>query len=100
MHKQCFISGEIERKSKDVIAVLDEDLDARLYEMRTSETRAGDIVADALLASVHADFAVIHAGAFHSDVIFPKVCISFWTVLYCSFCVKYIFPYMYEYNCY
>ena len=45
--------------------------------MRTSETNAGDLVADALLASVHADFAVIHAGAFHSDVIFPKVYIGF-----------------------
>ena len=65
-------AGEPERCADDVLAVLDEELDATHASLRTTETNAGNLVADALLAAVHADFAVVHSGLLKADAVFPK----------------------------
>ena len=64
--------AEIERRSNEVLAVLDEELDARECALRTRETNAGNLVCDAALAAVFADAVLLNAGSIKADCVFPR----------------------------
>lgn len=74
---------ELERKLQKFVTSIDEkmgkvlgqfncELDGRFSSIRNYETNLGNFVTDIMLASTHADLAILNSGTLRSDRIHPK----------------------------
>lgn len=63
----------VEGKMDTVLGEFNCDLDGRFASIRTKETNLGNFVCDIMLASTHADCAILNSGTLRSDCVHPKV---------------------------
>lgn len=66
-----FVSS-IDEKMEQVLGQFHCDLDGRFAMIRNYETNLGNFVTDIMLASTHADLAILNSGTLRSDRIHPK----------------------------
>lgn len=66
-----FIST-IDEKMGKVLGQFNCELDGRFSSIRKSETNLGNFITDIMLASTHADLAILNSGTLRSDRIHPK----------------------------
>jgi len=66
-----FVS-QIDEKMGKVLGQFNCDLDGRFSSIRRYETNLGNFVTDIMLASTHADLAILNSGTLRSDRIHPK----------------------------
>lgn len=62
----------IDEKMSHVLGQFSCDLDGRFSSIRNYETNLGNFVTDIMLASTHADLAILNSGTLRSDRIHPK----------------------------
>lgn len=62
----------IDEKMDKVLGQFNCDLDGRFASIRKTETNLGNFVTDIMLASTHADLAILNSGTLRSDRIHPK----------------------------
>lgn len=62
----------IDSKMGQVLGQFSCDLDGRFSSIRKNETNLGNFVTDIMLASTHADLAILNSGTLRSDRIHPK----------------------------
>lgn len=62
----------IDEKMGKVLGEFNCDLDGRFASIRRSETNLGNFVTDIMLASTHADLAILNSGTLRSDRIHPR----------------------------
>lgn len=68
---QKFITS-IDEKMGKVLGQFNCELDGRFSSIRKFETNLGNFVTDIMLASTHADLAILNSGTLRSDRIHPK----------------------------
>lgn len=62
----------IDEKMGKVLGQFNCELDGRFSSIRKSETNLGNFVTDIMLASTHADLAILNSGTLRSDRIHPR----------------------------
>lgn len=62
----------IDEKMGQVLGQFNCDLDGRFSSIRRYETNLGNFVTDIMLASTHADLAILNSGTLRSDRVHPK----------------------------
>ena len=62
----------IDEKMGQVLGQFNCELDGRFSKIRNYETNLGNFVTDIMLASTHADLAILNSGTLRSDRIHPK----------------------------
>jgi 5'-nucleotidase / UDP-sugar diphosphatase len=65
------LEAELSKELDVVVATTDVELDSRTASVRSQETAMGDLVADAVLASLGADIAITNGGGIRADRLYP-----------------------------